>query len=233
MTETANPSRELAAAEALTALLPTPAALAAVLLSEPAVVGEPAREAVVASFVGEVSAEVALVLLDSAAVALPDSADTPQLSLSDVLRPALEAATAQLGTGLLGEATRGDASSLFAEPETTVFELRAGAETVGWFALRLRREAGATPAARSVIGRLGRISGVEMTMTVEIGRTRMAVRDVLALEPGAVVELDRSAGAPADILLNGRLIAHGEVVVVDQDYAVRITKILDAAEGLA
>ena len=47
-----------------------------------------------------------------------------------------------------------------------------------------------------------------------------------------MIELDRSAGAPADVLLNGRLIAHGEVVVVDQDYAVRITKILDVPEGL-
>jgi flagellar motor switch protein FliN len=71
-----------------------------------------------------------------------------------------------------------------------------------------------------------------MTLTVEIGRTRMSVRDVLGMEPGAVVELDRSAGAPADVLLNGRLIAHGEVVVVDQDYAVRITKILDVAESV-
>ena len=60
-----------------------------------------------------------------------------------------------------------------------------------------------------------------------------SVRDVLNLEPGRVVELDRSAGAPADILLNGRLIANGEVVVIDQDYAVRITKILDVAEGLS
>ncbi len=81
-------------------------------------------------------------------------------------------------------------------------------------------------------GNLGRINNVEMTLTVEIGRTRMSVRDVLGMEPGAVVELDRSAGAPADVLLNGRLIAHGEVVVVDQDYAVRITKILDVAESV-
>ncbi len=84
----------------------------------------------------------------------------------------------------------------------------------------------------SVAGKLGRINNVEMALTVEIGRTRMSVRDVLNLEPGGVVELDRSAGAPADVLLNGRLIAHGEVVVVDQDFAVRITQILDVAEGL-
>ena len=71
-----------------------------------------------------------------------------------------------------------------------------------------------------------------MALTVEIGRTRMSVRDVLGLEPGSVVELDRAAGAPADILLNGRMIAQGEVVVVDQDYAVRITRILDIADGI-
>ena len=84
-----------------------------------------------------------------------------------------------------------------------------------------------------ISGKLGRINNVEMALTVEIGRTRMSVRDVLALEPGAVVELDRSAGAPADILLNGRLIAHGEIVVVDQDYAVRVTKILDVPDSLS
>ena len=84
-----------------------------------------------------------------------------------------------------------------------------------------------------IVGKLGRINNVEMSLTVEIGRTRISVRDVLGLEPGAVLELDRSAGAPADVLLNGRLIAHGEIVVIDQDYAVRITKILDVIESLA
>ena len=84
-----------------------------------------------------------------------------------------------------------------------------------------------------IVGKLGRINNVEMALTVEIGRTRISVRDVLGLEPGAVIELDRSAGAPADVLLNGRLIAHGEIVVIDQDYAVRITKILDVIESLA
>ena len=79
--------------------------------------------------------------------------------------------------------------------------------------------------------RLGRISNVAMDLTVELGRVRMSVREVLSLEPGAVIELDRSVGAPADVLLNGRLIARGEVVVVDQDYAVRITRILDPEEN--
>ncbi|RLV49385.1 flagellar motor switch protein FliN [Nocardioides mangrovicus] len=72
------------------------------------------------------------------------------------------------------------------------------------------------------------LHGVDMELTVELGRTRMAVRDLLALAPGDVLELDRAAGSPADLLVNGRLIARGEVVVVDEDFGLRITQILDA-----
>ena len=71
------------------------------------------------------------------------------------------------------------------------------------------------------------LHGVEMELTVELGRARMPVRDLLALAPGAVLELDRAAGSPADLLVNGRLIARGEVVVVDEDFGLRITEILD------
>lgn len=76
------------------------------------------------------------------------------------------------------------------------------------------------------------LHGVDMEVTVEIGRTRMTVRDLLELTPGAVLELDRAAGSPADLLVNGRLIARGEVVVIDEDFGLRITEIaVDAAAG--
>jgi flagellar motor switch protein FliN/FliY len=71
------------------------------------------------------------------------------------------------------------------------------------------------------------LHGVVMDVTVEIGRTRMSVRDLLALAPGTVLELDRAAGSPADLLVNGRLIARGEVVVVDEDFGLRVTEIVD------
>jgi flagellar motor switch protein FliN/FliY len=72
---------------------------------------------------------------------------------------------------------------------------------------------------------------VEMEVTAELGRTRMSVRELLSLTPGAVVELDRAAGSPADLLVNGTLIARGEVVVVDEDFGLRISEIVsDAAE---
>jgi flagellar motor switch protein FliN/FliY len=143
---------------------------------------------------------------------------------------------------VLGELREEDAAGLLSDPGTEVFEVsdahqaNDGGAPFAWFAVRVRDNGANLNSARSgqdseMAARLGLISSVEMALTVEIGRTRMSVRDALALEPGRVIELDRSAGAPADVLLNGRLIAHGEVVVVDQDYAVRITRILDGAEG--
>ncbi|MGH9103580.1 MAG: flagellar motor switch protein FliN, partial [Acidimicrobiales bacterium] len=70
------------------------------------------------------------------------------------------------------------------------------------------------------------LHGVEMDLTVELGRARLPVRELLGLVPGSVVELDRQAGAPVDILVNGTLLAKGEVVVVDDEFGVRITEIV-------
>ncbi|WP_439691486.1 flagellar motor switch protein FliN [Curtobacterium sp. SP.BCo] len=226
------------AAEALAAQLPTAVPLAAVAQPGGAtpVALEAAGDAVVASFVGGLSADLVLVLTDLESVAAAGSTEHGIVDVTDVLRPSLEAAAGVLGVGVLGDARRESASALLADPDTVVFELTGGGLPGGWFALRVRKNGTVSAAASAVpsvpAGNLGRINNVEMTLTVEIGRTRMSVRDVLGMEPGAVVELDRSAGAPADVLLNGRLIAHGEVVVVDQDYAVRITKILDVAESV-
>ena len=88
----------------------------------------------------------------------------------------------------------------------------------------LAAPAGAASAARRGIEML---HGVDMEVTVELGRTQLSVRDLLALAPGTVLELDRAAGSPADLLVNGRLIARGEVVVVDEDFGLRITEIVD------
>ncbi|MDQ2756716.1 MAG: flagellar motor switch protein FliN [Actinomycetota bacterium] len=73
------------------------------------------------------------------------------------------------------------------------------------------------------------LHGVDMELTVELGRTRLTVRELLALSPGDVLELDRAAGSPADLLVNGRLIARGEVVVVDEDFGLRVTEIVASA----
>lgn len=217
-----------AAAKALTGQLPSSVPLVTQLTSE--VPAELLATAVSASFVGNVSADFALVVTD-----LPETPGEAIIDTADLLRPALEAASSALGVGVLGAVSREGAAALAADPDSVTFEILDAGRPTGWFVVRLRENgsiAGPTsPVAGTVADKLGRINNVEMALTVEIGRTRMSVRDVLGLEPGAVVELDRSAGAPADVLLNGRLIAHGEVVVVDQDYAIRITQILDIADG--
>ncbi|MFC3689508.1 flagellar motor switch protein FliN [Aquipuribacter hungaricus] len=74
---------------------------------------------------------------------------------------------------------------------------------------------------------MGMLRGVHMEVTAEIGRTRMTVQELLELAAGSVVELDRPVGSPADLLVNGRLFARGEVVVVDEDFALRITEIVE------
>jgi flagellar motor switch protein FliN/FliY len=90
-----------------------------------------------------------------------------------------------------------------------------------------RAPAAATNVTPLPVRGLEMLHGVDMEVTVELGRTRMTVRDLLALTPGAVLELDRAAGSPADLLVNGRLIARGEVVVVDEDFGLRVTEIVD------
>lgn len=70
------------------------------------------------------------------------------------------------------------------------------------------------------------LHSVEMSVTAELGRTRMTVRDLLALAPGSVVELDRAAGSPVDVLVNGTLVARGEVVVIDEEFGIRISEIV-------
>jgi flagellar motor switch protein FliN/FliY len=82
-------------------------------------------------------------------------------------------------------------------------------------------------------GNIAIVMGVEIDISVEIGRTRMPIRDIVDIAPGAVVELSKLAGEPADVYANGRRIASGEIVVVDENFGVRITEVASAAERAA
>ncbi len=74
------------------------------------------------------------------------------------------------------------------------------------------------------------ILDIPVTVSLEIGRTRLPIRNLLQLNQGSVVELDRLAGEPMDVLVNGTLIAHGEVVVVNEKFGVRLTDIISPQE---
>ena len=76
------------------------------------------------------------------------------------------------------------------------------------------------------------ILDVSVTLALEVGRAKMSVRDLLQLAPGAVVELDRLAGEPLDVLVNGVRIARGEVVVVNEKFGIRLTDVVSETERM-
>ena len=167
---------------------------------------------------------------------------------TQALQPALEAAASSLGTGVMEDTREGQIEDLLNSGDWIITTLEAEGAVQGWFAARPApatatpednapaeaaanvpfTQATATPEQRAESMKL--LYDVEMTLTAEIGRTKLAVHDVLDLSPGSVIELDRSAGSAADVMVNGRLIAHGEIVVVDEEYGIRITEIVSLAE---
>lgn len=222
-------NRHQTAADALVASFPATAPLTVTPFSGTLTASD-SETAVLASYVGAPSAELGIIISDEQTILRGVNGVT----VADLLHPALAAAAGVLGNGVLGTAQSGDGTALFTDQTADIFTLSDAGNIVGYFAVRtLLAGNGEALPLTELAGNLNRIRDVEMALTVEIGRTRMSVRDVLGLEPGNVVELDRSAGAPADILLNGRKIALGEIVVIDQDYAVRVTQILDASDELS
>jgi flagellar motor switch protein FliN/FliY len=88
-----------------------------------------------------------------------------------------------------------------------------------------------SPAGAGTEVDLSRLSDIPMELSVEIGRTHMTVGETLDLRVGSVVTLERLAGETADLLVNGSAIARGEVVVIDEQYGLRITEILDQPDA--
>ncbi|GAA1931210.1 flagellar motor switch protein FliN [Nocardioides marmoribigeumensis] len=205
--------------------------------------------AALASFEGAVSGNVAVVVGQELVDALANS-PLGSLDLAAAVQPALDAAAQALGARVGAARTvpldlvvndlghpftvvplqaPGTSAALFLQDEALVSAAQAAqvaaeaAATAAPAATAPAQVGGTTPAPRG----LELLHGVIMDVTVELGRTRMSVRDLLALTPGTVLELDRAAGSPADLLVNGRLIARGEVVVVDEDFGLRVTEIVD------
>ncbi len=90
----------------------------------------------------------------------------------------------------------------------------------------LAERAAPAPSSGPALPNVGLLNDVALSVTVELGRTRLTVSEMLELTVGSVVELDRPAGSPVDIFANGTLIARAEVVVVDDEYGVRIAEII-------
>jgi flagellar motor switch protein FliN/FliY len=90
-----------------------------------------------------------------------------------------------------------------------------------------------TPDGEPNARRLALLLDVNLDISVELGRSRMSIQELLGLGPGSVIELDKLAGEPLDILVNDRLIARGEAVVMNDKFGVRITDIVNPTERVA
>jgi flagellar motor switch protein FliN len=86
------------------------------------------------------------------------------------------------------------------------------------------------PVAPDSEANLESILDIPVTLSMELGRTKICIRNLLQLSQGSVVELDRLAGEPLDVMVNGTLVAHGEVVVVNEKFGIRVTDVISAQE---
>ncbi len=89
-----------------------------------------------------------------------------------------------------------------------------------------------TPNVGSGDVKLDVILDIPVTVAMEIGRTQLSIRNLLQLNQGSIVELDRLAGEPMDVLVNGTLVAHGEVVVVNEKFGIRLTDVISPADRI-
>lgn len=88
------------------------------------------------------------------------------------------------------------------------------------------------PVARDDNPNMDVILDIPVTLSMEVGTTNISIRNLLQLNQGSVIELDRLAGEPLDVLVNGTLIAHGEVVVVNEKFGIRLTDVISPAERI-
>ncbi|MBR9727334.1 flagellar motor switch protein FliN [Shewanella intestini] len=89
-----------------------------------------------------------------------------------------------------------------------------------------------TPLTKEQADKLDSILDIPVTISMEVGRSFISIRNLLQLNQGSVVELDRVAGEPLDVMVNGTLIAHGEVVVVNDKFGIRLTDVISQTERI-
>jgi flagellar motor switch protein FliN/FliY len=190
---------------------------------------------------------VAMIAFPALAEALKRAASDETLLSACI--PALGAAIAVIGEQAVAELDTETAEEI--EPDVlgdetpeaeSIYPLLDGSLMLGVVALRVGNgavgpSAGSAPdasepaanssdAALVSVGAPAVLAAVEMGVTAELGRCRMTVRELLSITPGALIDLDRPAGAPVDVLVNGTLIARGEVVVIDEEFGIRISELV-------
>ena len=150
---------------------------------------------------------------------------------------------AEMATQMAAESLASDENDLEAQMAAAMGKGTEGGEDL-LDALSGREEEAATPVKSASFqqldqsdenidkGNINRLMDVGLNLSVELGRKDMQIKEILNLGPGKIIELDKLAGEPVDLLVNGRLLAKGEVVVVDENFGVRITELIDPVDRI-
>lgn len=149
--------------------------------------------------------------------------------------PSLQAddALIRIGVALAIDATIGSLTWVM-DPQAAHFVAGAAAEEeIRQASFQAMPSFGSSRAATEEPNGLEILMDVPLDISVELGRTRMVVKQIVDLGVGSIVEIEKAAGEPVDILVNGRIVARGEVVVIEDNFGVRITEILNPRERLA
>ncbi len=154
---------------------------------------------------------------------LDSGADGGMLSQAD-----LDALIAASGQGVEDAGPEFFNGGSEAEPEAAADEVpgRAGLVDLPSFA----PAAPSAPLSFDTGSGMGRVRDIPLEVTVELGRTRLLIRDIMDLSTGSIIELDKIAGEPVDLFANGLLVARGEVIVIDDNFGVRVTEIITARD---
>ncbi len=137
-------------------------------------------------------------------------------------------------TWLIDESTAALLSGIDLADEPTI---NSNEQAVEEFSFGTESKVNSSRTAPTIVGiedtGLEVLMDIPLEVTVELGRVKMVVRDVVELGSGSIVEIDKAAGEPVDVMVNGRLVARGEVVVIEDNFGVRITEILSQQDRLA
>lgn len=114
------------------------------------------------------------------------------------------------------------------EPSATPDDIDFGTASAGAAEFQQLSE----PAGKPEIRNIDLLMDVNLPVSIELGRTQMSITDILALGPGSVVELNKLVGEPVDLMVNYKMVARGEVVVIDENFGVRITQLLTSEERI-
>lgn len=160
-----------------------------------------------------------------------DKKDDQELSEDEKLAAEWEAAMEESGDE--GESVEDEWAAAMAEAETeTSGEEESAADNVRTAPMEEFEEVAQASQGTGPAPDLDVILDIPVTISMEVGNTQIPIRNLLQLNQGSVIELDRLAGEPLDVLVNGTLIAHGEVVMVNEKFGIRLTDVISPGERI-